>query len=127
MNRFITLKNELGCYDLINARHIITVENMYDGKLQIRMVNGMKYIVDESEWNNISGHDSIVQIVPCVDIGVEIIIDGIVHQRPTSFMALTADGCLRPVNARLEFMDVIYGDSYRGVVPFEAYIPKRSK
>lgn len=90
------------------------------------MVNGMKYIVDETEWNNISGHNCIVQIVPCVGIGVELVINGTVYQRPVSLMALTASGQLRPVNARLEFMDTIYGDSYRGVVPFEAYILKRS-
>lgn len=125
MNRFITLKNEQGCYDMINVRHIITVENMYDGKLQIRMVNGMKYIVDEKEWNNISGHNSIVQIVPCEGIAVELVINNTVYQRPVFLMALTATGQLRPVNERLEFMDVIYGDDYRGVVPFVAYIPQK--
>lgn len=108
---------------MINARHIITVENMYDGKLQIRMVNGMKYIVDEQEWNNISGHNSIVQIVPCEGVAVELVMNNTVYQRPVFLMALTATGQLRPVNERLEFMDVIYGDDYRGVVPFVAYIP----
>lgn len=126
MNRFITLKNEQGCYDMINAHHIITVENMYDGKLQIRMVNGMKYIVDEAEWNNLSGHDSIVQIVPCKGIAVELVVHDTVYQGPVFLVALTASGKLRPVNERLEFMDVVYGDAYRGVVPFEGYIPQRS-
>lgn len=126
MNRFITIKNEQGCYDMINAQHIITVENMYDGKLQLRMANGMKYTVDESEWNNISGHDHIAELQPCMGIAAEITIEGRVHQRPVSVLALMADGSIRPMNARMEFMDSIYGSTYQGLVPFEAYIPDRS-
>lgn len=126
MNRFITIKNEQGCYDMINAQHIITVENMYDGKLQLRMANGMKYTVDESEWNNISGHDHIAELQPCMGIAAEITIEGRVHQRPVSVLALMADGSVRPMNARMEFMDSIYGSTYQGLVPFEAYIPDRS-
>jgi hypothetical protein len=37
-----------------------------------------------------------------------------------------ADGTIRPMNARLEFMDSIYGNTYLGLVPFEAYVPERS-
>ena len=126
MNRFITIKNEHGGYDMINAQHIITAENMYDGKIQLRAVNGMKYIVDESEWSNISGHNHIVQLQACAGIAAEITIEGIVHQRPVSVLALMADGTIRPMNARLEFMDTIYGNTFLGLVPFEAYVPKRS-
>ena len=126
MNRFITIKNEQGGYDMINAQHIITVENMYDGKIQLRAVNGMKYIVDESEWSNISGHNHIVQLHACAGIAAEITNEGIVHQRPVSVLALMADGTIRPMNARLEFMDSIYGNTYLGLVPFEAYVPDHS-
>lgn len=126
MNRFITIKNEQGYYDMINAQHIITVENMYDGKLQLRMVNGMKYNVDESEWHNISGHNHVVELQPCIGIAAEITIEGRVHQRPVAVLALMADGSVRPMNARMEFMDGIYGNSYHGLVPFEAYIPDRT-
>ena len=126
MNRFITIKNEQGCYDMINARHIITVENMYDGKLMLRMVNGMKYHVDESEWHNISGHNHIAELQPCMGIAAEITIEGKVHQRPVSVLALMADGSVRPMNARLEFMDIIFGSSYHGLVPFEGYIPEQT-
>lgn len=124
MNRFITIKNEQGGYDMINAQHIITAENMYDGKIQLRAVNGMKYIVDESEWSNISGNDHIVQLQPCLGIGAEITINGIVHKRPVAVIALTASGRVRPMNARMEFMDSIYGTSYIGLVPFDACIPE---
>lgn len=126
MNRFITIKNDQGCYDMINTQHIITVENMYDGNMQLRMVNGMKYTVEEAEWNNISGHDHIVELQPCMGIAAEITIEGIVHQRPVAVLALMADGSVRPMNARMEFMDSIYSGSYHGLVPFEAYIPDRS-
>ena len=125
MNRFITLKNEQGSYDMINAQHVITVENMYDGKLQLRVANGLKYTVDEEEWCNIAGHNHVVQLIACAGIAAQIRINGTIHQRPVCLLALTANGDIRPMNERLEFMDSIYGSSYMGVVPFTAFIPEQ--
>ena len=119
MNRFITIENEQGCFDMINAQHIITVENMYDGKLQLRMVNGMKYTVGEIEWNNISGHNHIVQVQPCDGIAAQVNIGGVVQQRPVAALAVTASGRVRPINAQLQFVDTMYGTSYLGLVPGE--------
>ena len=125
MNRFITLKNVQGSYDLINAQHIITAENMYDGKIQLRVTNGMKYVVDESEWCDIVGHNHVVQIVPCVGLAAEIVINGTISKRPISVLAITASGEIRPMNERLEFMDSIFRTGYRGVVPYSEMIPEK--
>ena len=127
MNRFIKLKNANGKCDLINAQHIATVEDMYDGNLQIRMLNGMKYVVEEREWDNIVGKDHIAQIVEVKDI-VAIISDGVEEVAcPIIALALTAEGKVRALAQNCHFADFFDFESIKSVMPIETYMKAKKE
>lgn len=102
MSRFIFIDEGR---EMINADCIAKVIDLDNGLLRIVFTDNTTYEVDEENWNEIAGHESIKAIYPCQNLAVLLDIDGSTIPFPVNVLALTDSGQLRPMDEALCFLD----------------------
>lgn len=102
MSRFIFIDEGR---EMINADHIAKVIDLDNGRLCIVFSDHTTYEVDDENWNEIAGHESIKAIYPCRNLAALLDIDGSTIPFPVNVLALTESGQLRPMDEALCFLD----------------------